>query len=116
MSSCSTPWCAEYASWQIAARIPASLQAATEAPTPEPQTKTPRSASPSENGLADLARLVRIVDPGRIRVGTQVDARSARRARRALRREMDATVVECDRDVHVGPYPTGGRGRAALLE
>jgi hypothetical protein len=47
MLSCSTPWWAEYTSWQIAARIPASLQAATDAPTPEPQTRTPRSASPA---------------------------------------------------------------------
>ena len=46
MSSCSTPWWAEYASWQIAARMPRILHAATEAPTPEPQTKTARSASP----------------------------------------------------------------------
>ena len=46
MSSCSTPWWAEYASWQIAARTPVSLQAATDAPTPEPHTRTARSASP----------------------------------------------------------------------
>jgi hypothetical protein len=46
MSSCSTPWCAEYVSWQIAARTLASLLAAIEAPTPEPQTSTPRSAPP----------------------------------------------------------------------
>ena len=35
MSSCSTPWCAEYVSWQIAARMPGSLHAATAAPTLE---------------------------------------------------------------------------------
>src|SRR4030095_15695581 len=46
VSSCSTPWCAEYVSWQIAARMPASLLAAIEAPTPDPQTRTPRSAPP----------------------------------------------------------------------
>jgi len=46
MSSCSTPWCAEYVSWQTDARMPVILQAATEAPTPLPQTRTPRSASP----------------------------------------------------------------------
>ena len=46
MSSCSTPWAAEYGSWQIAARIPGIFDAAIDAPTPEPQTSTPRSARP----------------------------------------------------------------------
>src|SRR5262245_39951755 len=46
MLSCSTPWCAEYESWQIAARMPGSLLAATHAPTPLPQMRTPRSARP----------------------------------------------------------------------
>ena len=47
MSSCSTPWCAEYVSWQIAARMPGILLAATDAPTPDPQIRMPRSARPS---------------------------------------------------------------------
>ena len=46
MSSCSTPWCALYVSWHTEPRMPASLQTATAAPTPEPQTSTPRSACP----------------------------------------------------------------------
>ena len=54
MSSCSTPWCAEYASWQIAARMPGILQAAIEAPTPDPQTRTPRSARPSRIASATV--------------------------------------------------------------
>src|SRR5579862_1562069 len=47
MSSCSTPWWAEYVSWQTAARTPRILFAATEAPTPDPQIRMPRSAAPS---------------------------------------------------------------------
>ena len=39
MSSCSTPWCAEYVSWQTADRMPRILLAATDAPTPEPQMR-----------------------------------------------------------------------------
>src|SRR6185503_6348564 len=35
MSSCSTPWWAEYVSWQTAERTPRILFAATLAPTPE---------------------------------------------------------------------------------
>ena len=41
MSSCSTPWWAEYVSWQTAARMPRILLAATLAPTPEPQMRMP---------------------------------------------------------------------------
>ena len=49
---------------------PGSLQAATDAPTPEPQTSTPRcSARRASIALADLARLVGIVDP---RLGASV--------------------------------------------
>ena len=47
MSSCSTPWWAEYVSWQTAERMPRILLAATLAPTPEPQIRIPRSASPA---------------------------------------------------------------------
>jgi hypothetical protein len=47
MSSCSTPWWAEYVSWQTDDRTPRILVAAIEAPTPDPQMRIPRSASPS---------------------------------------------------------------------
>jgi len=47
MSSCSTPWCALYVSWQTAVRMPRILFAATDAPTPDPQMRIPRSAWPS---------------------------------------------------------------------
>ncbi len=46
MSSCSTPWCAEYVSWHTPARMPRILFAATHAPTPLPQITMPRSARP----------------------------------------------------------------------
>ena len=54
MSSCSTPWWAEYVSWQTAARTPRILLAATEAPTPRPQMRMPRSAvaTPGSPGRA----------------------------------------------------------------
>ena len=81
MSSCSTPWCAEYVSWQIAARIPASLQAATEAPTPEPQTRTPRSASPERIASPSSLCLVGVVDPDAPVVGSEVDGLVAQSAR-----------------------------------
>ena len=60
-------------SWQIAARIPGIFAAATEAPTPEPQIRMPRSASPVEDRAAELERLVRIVDPRLGLVGSEVD-------------------------------------------
>ena len=44
MSSCSTPWRAEYASWQTEARTPGTLLAVTLAPTPLPQMTMPRHA------------------------------------------------------------------------
>ena len=52
MSSCSTPWWAEYVSWQIAARMPRILLAAIDAPTPDPQTRIPRSARPSRIAMS----------------------------------------------------------------
>ena len=47
MSSCSTPWCARYVSWQTPARMPRILLTAMDAPTPDPQMRIPRSACPS---------------------------------------------------------------------
>jgi len=44
MSRC---WCAEYASWHKPARMPGRLLAETDAPTPLPQSSTPRSARPT---------------------------------------------------------------------
>ena len=103
MSSCSTPWCAEYASWQIAARTPGSLQAATEAPTPEPQTRIPRSAPPVDHGLAELPGQVRVVDPRLGRVDAEVDAlrgRSAVQLREDGLAQLHASMVERDGDPH----------------
>ncbi len=86
----------------MAARIPASLHAATEAPTPEPQTSTPRSASPSLIAAPSSARLVGIVDAHRVGVGAEVDGLVpllASVSRIALA-ELDATVVERHCDFH----------------
>ena len=80
--------------------MPVILQAATDAPTPEPQTRTPRSARPSLDRLAELARLVGVVDPHRVGVGAEVDhlVRDERLEDRVA--QMHAAVVERDRDVH----------------
>ena len=112
MSSCSTPWWAEYASWQIAARIPATLQAAIDAPTPEPQTRTPRSAAPARIASPMLLRLVGVVDLRLGRVGAEVD-RLVARAHDLLEHalpELDAAVVEGERRSSwpdVAPQPLG---------
>ena len=84
MSSCSTPWWAEYESWQMAARMPGILLAATEAPTPLPQMRTPRSARPVHHGLAHRLGEVGIVD-GRRGVGAHVDHLVAVLAQHAAR-------------------------------
>ena len=78
MSSCSTPWCAEYTSWQIAARIPGIFEAAIDAPTPEPQTSTPRSARPPRIAAADVAREVGVVDAHGVGLDAEVDDLVAR--------------------------------------
>ena len=59
----------------------------------------------SENGLADGAGLLRIVDPLGIRVGTQVDHGVPFEHVEHCVTQMDATVVECDRHVHVWTVP-----------
>jgi hypothetical protein len=56
------------------ARMPGILLAATQTPTPEPQMRMPRGASPRLDGIADLLGKVGIV----VRrfqavVGTQID-------------------------------------------
>ena len=55
MSSCSTPWWAEYVSWQTAARTPRILFAATDAPTPEPQMRMPALGRAVADGEARAA-------------------------------------------------------------
>ena len=102
MSSCSTPWCAEYVSWQIAARIPWSLQAATEAPTPEPQTRIPRSASPVTIASPSFLGHVRIVDPRLGRVDAEIDRVVAQglELREDGVAQLHAAVVEGDGDPH----------------
>ena len=104
MSSCSTPWRAEYVSWQTAARIPRILFAATEAPTPEPQTRTPRSAPPAWRTLAELARLVGVVDARRRGVRAEVEHLVPERGQLGEQplAELHASVIERDDDLHGG--------------
>ena len=52
ISSCSTPWTAEYRSWQTAALTPLTLLAAILAPTPLPHMIIPLSKSDDEIPLA----------------------------------------------------------------
>ena len=83
--------------------MPAILQAATDAPTPEPQTRMPRSASSVVDRLAELARLVGIVDPQRVGVRAEVDdlgGRPPSSVSRIVVAQMHAAVVERDGDVH----------------
>ena len=89
-------------SWQIAARIPATLLAATEAPTPEPQTSNAALGVAAPDRLGDLARLVRVVDPRLRLVGAEVD-RLVPERRQLLQQpfaQLDAAVVEGDGDSH----------------
>src|SRR3989442_544439 len=65
----------------------------------------PTLGVPSEDGLADLASLVRIVDPDRIGVGTQVHhGVPGKRVEHGLA-QANAPVVECDRHLHDWTVP-----------
>ena len=90
------------------------MQAATAAPTPEPQTSTPRSASAVADRVADLARLVGVVDAHRVRVGAEIDdvVRLERLQNRLA--QMDAAVVEGDRDLHASP-PVAARDTSVTV-
>ena len=85
--------------------MPVILQAAIAAPAPEPQTRMPRSASPRLDRLADLARLVRVVDPDLGGVGAEVDHLVARERLEDRLAQGDAAVVESDGDLHARPPP-----------
>ena len=106
MSSCSTPWCAEYVSWQTAARMPRILLAATDAPTPEPQIRIPRSASPATDRLAEALGEVRVVVVRVGAVAAEVDQLVAEVGRREpaeqLVLERGPGVVGGERDAHAG--------------
>ena len=73
MSSCSTPWCAEYVSWQIPARIPGILFAATQTPTPRAANQNSPRRHARLDRLAYLLGKVGIVIPGIALVRSQVD-------------------------------------------
>ena len=64
--------------------------------------------------LAELARLVRVVDPLGVRVGAEVDDLVAERCdllEHALA-QLHASMVECDRDLHRSLGYGNGRARA----
>ncbi len=76
------------------------MQAAIAAPAPEPQTRIPRSACAALDRLADLARLVRVVDADGVAVGAEVDHVVAGERLEDRLAEVDAAMVERDGDPH----------------
>ena len=80
--------------------MPVILQAATEAPTPEPQTRIAALGLAALNRLADLARLVGVVDPHRVGVGAEVDHLVPGERLEHRVAQVHAAVVERDRDLH----------------
>ena len=65
-------------SWQIAARMPGIFDAAIEAPTPEPQTRTRPLRVVAADRHADVAGGIGVVDAMRVRVDTEIDDLVAR--------------------------------------
>ena len=54
----------------------------------------------AENGLADLASLVRIIDPDGVGIGTQVNHGVPGKRLEHRLTQANAPVVECDRHLH----------------
>ena len=78
------------------------MQAATEAPTPEPQTRIAALRLAAKNRLAELLGLVRVVDPRRVGVRAEVDhlvPRAVELLEQAFA-QLHAAVVESDSDTH----------------
>ena len=75
------------------------MQAATDAPTPEPQTRIPRSARPSWIA-SPISRLVGVVDPHRVGVGAEVEHLVPGDRFEHGVTQVNAAVVEGDRDLH----------------
>ena len=102
MSSCSTPWCAEYTSWQIAARIPAQLAGGDRGADAGAADEHAALRLAVLDRLAELARLVRVVDPHRVGVRAEIDglvAQGLELVEDPLA-ELDAPVVERHGDSH----------------
>ena len=86
------------------ARMPSILLAATQTPRLQlPQMITPRSARPVPDRLAELARLVGVVDTDRVEiVRAEIDDHVPRRLDRLQHdvAKLHAAMVECGRDLH----------------
>ena len=59
----------------------------------------------AKDGLADQAGLLRVVDPHLVGVGAEVHQRVPGEHVEHRVSEMDATVVECNRHLHVWTVP-----------
>ena len=86
-----------------AARMPGTLLAAIAMPTPLPQTRMPRSASPSATACGDRRGVVGVVHRA-VEVVPKSRQRDAARVERRLERflQREARVVGAQRDDH-GP-------------
>ena len=78
------------------------MQAATDAPTPEPQTRIAALRLAAEDRLAQLLGLVRVVDPVGVGVRAQVDdlVPQAVELLEQTFAQLHAAVVESDSDTH----------------
>ena len=96
--------------------MPVILQAAIAAPAPEPQTRIAALGLAALDRLADLARLVRVVDRGRsaVSVPRSIDLVALERLEDGLA-EVDATMVEGDGDLHAPESCHARRGRPLLV-
>ena len=102
MSSCSTPWCAEYVSWQMAARMPCELAGGDGGADARAADQDRALGAARADRVADLARLVRVVDARLGRVGAEVE-RLVAEADDLLEdplAQLHAAVVEGERDLH----------------
>ena len=105
MSSCSTPWWAEYVSWQTAARTPRILFAATDAPTPEPQIEdAPLGLAVADRPAEPLGEVGVVVRRVRA-VAAEVDelvaeVRRGEPARASSVLERRSGVIGGERDAH----------------
>ena len=72
MSSCSTPWCAEYVSWQIAARMPRELAGRDRRADARAADEHAALGVAGADRVADLLRLVWVIDPHAVVVRAEV--------------------------------------------
>ena len=86
----------------MAARMPAILHAATDAPTPGAADEDAALRLSALDRRAELGRLVGVVDPHRVGVGAEVDDLVSLLAQRLEHRlpQMDASMVERHRHFH----------------